>query len=288
MTRAPKLSEPDRKTRSDKRIAGIERYDTADANLLYQRVWGRSFHFGLWEKDVSSISSAALRCKQRIGMAMNIGTEHRVLETGSGLGETSRYLARTFGCHVMATNISEEHHKECLALTEQAGMTEDVVCSYADYHNLPFEKACFDAYVVQEALVHATNKQQVMKEAYRVLRPGGRLVYTDQTTAPERLSKAECDRIAERHGSPDLYDKAAFIRATKQAGFIILESLDWTDHMARHFAELARFIEENYNDLEKDISPTVIDWNLETWRFARDKAYEGSMGWIFVSAQRPE
>ena len=166
-------------------------------------------------------------------------------------------------------------------------MAASVICERADYHVMPFDDNCFDAYVVQEALVHATDKPRVMAEAFRVLRPGRRMVFTDQTTMVESLSAPDRDRIIERHGSPDLFDAAAFEWVAEQAGFHILENQDWSPHMAQHFAELVLCIESDYANLVRDIDPTVIDWNLDTWRFARDKAHEGAMGWVFIAAEKP-
>ncbi len=273
--------------RPSRKIAGVERYGVEDAHRLYQRIWGSSFHFGRWEAGVTSIEDAVLCCKMRIGEALALDTHQHALEAGSGLGETARFLANAYDCHVTATNISEMHLHECIARTDKANMSASVTCAYADYHAMPFEDGYFDAYVMQEALVHATDKPRVMAEAFRVLKPGGRMVFTDQTTMVETLSKADCDRIIERHGSPDLFDAAAFERAAEQAGFHILANQDWSSHMARHFAELVLCLESDYAALARDIDPVVIDWNLDTWRFARDKACDGAMGWVFIAAEKP-
>lgn len=270
-----------------RKITGVERYGVEDAHRLYQRIWGPSFHFGRWETGVASIEDAVLCCKARIGEALALGERQHVLEAASGIGETARFLANAYDCHVTATNISETHLQECMVRTDKANMSASVTCAYADYHAMPFDDGRFDAYVMQEALVHAQDKPRVMAEAFRMLRPGGRMVFTDQTTMVETLNTSDCERIVERHGSPDLFDAAAFERVAEQAGFHILENQDWSPHMARHFAELVLCIETDYAALARDIDPVVIDWNLETWRFARDKAHDGSMGWVFITAVKP-
>jgi len=284
-TDAPEFNEAKQELARD--ITGVERYSLDDANRLYRRVWGASFHFGRWEADIASIEDATQRCKERIGEALAIGPHDSVLEVGSGLGETARFLAETHGCRVTASNVSEKHMRECRARTEQANLSFCIDSALADYHALPFDDTRYDAYVMQEALVHATEKHRVMEEAHRVLKPGRRMVFTDQTTNVEKLGAADRDRIIERHGSPDLFDAAAFERCAENAEFQILEHEDWSPHMARHFAELVVRIENDYQSLAVEIDPTVIEWNLETWRFARDKAENGAMGWSFIVAQKP-
>lgn len=268
-------------------IVGVERYGVDDANRLYRRAWGPSVHFGLWEEDVETIEAAVLRCKGVISDALAIAPHHTVLEAGSGFGETARFLASTYGCQVMATNISAKHQHDCMMQTVSDGLAGQISCAFADYHDLPFDEARFHAYIMQEALVHATNKPRVMSEAFRVLTPGGRMAFTDQTTIAGNLTPADRDRIIERHGSPDLFDDAAFVRSVEQAGFRIIEHQDWSPHMARHFAELVLRIESSYEQFAREIDPAVIDWNLDTWRFARDKAHAGAMGWVFIVAEKP-
>ncbi len=53
----------------------------------------------------------------------------------------------------------------------------------ADIHNLPFGDAVFDAVSCNMGLFHVTEPSQVLAEAARVLRPGGRFAFS-QWTAP--------------------------------------------------------------------------------------------------------
>ncbi len=53
--------------------------------------------------------------------------------------------------------------------------------------NLPFRDEVFDRVLIGECLGHITYKEKALREAYRVLKPGGLLVVYDQTTYLDRL-----------------------------------------------------------------------------------------------------
>ncbi len=63
------------------------------------------------------------------------------------------------------------------------------------------------------------------------------------------------------------------------AGFTDIEVHDWSRHMGRHFANLVARIERAYPMLTADIDTDIIDFNLALWRFGRDLAVSGGIGW---------
>src|SRR5439155_990798 len=74
-------------------------------------------------------------------------------------------------------------------LTRLVRLDRHVVIARADATALPFARARFDACVSQEAFLHIADKATVIGECRRVLRPGGRLAFTDWIAQP-RLGEA--------------------------------------------------------------------------------------------------
>ncbi len=266
---------------------GVERYAMDAINKLYYNVWDNSIHFGIAENASVSYEDAIERTKHAIAALLDLSPEKRVLELASGLGETAHLFAAHYGAHVSATNISQQHLQGARERTALAGLDGLVENVWADFHDLPFEDATFDACFVQEALVHARDKDHVAAEVFRVLRPGGRFVLSDQTTRAEWLSAAERWRFVERHGSPDLLDSGGFIAVLERAGFKIVRDDDHSNALALHFERLVTRIEDHHDALCASIEPDVVGWNLDTWRFAANKAREGAIGWHIFLAQRP-
>ena len=96
-----------------------------------------------------------------------------ILDIGCGTGNLSLELAR-LGARVTGVDISEP----MLAIARQKALREklDVKFYKADVHDLPFDDETFDAVVSLSALEFVSDLGEALKEAYRVLKHGGRLV----------------------------------------------------------------------------------------------------------------
>src|SRR3546814_9243384 len=114
-----------------------------------------------------------------------------VLDVGSGYGALARFLARQYGCEVVASNISERELEWGRELTADQGLEDKVRFEWADFHALPFDGDAFDYYWSQEAFLHAADKATVLTEAQRVLKPGGRSEeHTSELQSLMRISYA--------------------------------------------------------------------------------------------------
>lgn len=246
---------------------------------LYARVWGDSIHFGYYDKPGLDLEAAVTQAKQRMAQCAGLRVGDSILEVASGWGATARYLARACGVSVTATNLEQEFIDKARGLSLQAGLQGQIRHQQADYHDLPFADNRFDVWWCQEATVHARNKPQVFSEAYRCLRPGGRIVFSDQTTRRQLCRAGEALRLAHRHGSDDLYDADDFRAVLQQCGFQRIEVHDWSRHMARHFAKLVNRMECTYAVLQRDVPERTLAFNLSLWRLGRDLAARGAIGW---------
>jgi SAM-dependent methyltransferase len=104
-----------------------------------------------------------------------VGRGMRVLETACGTGiVTERLLARLGGAgHLVATDLNEP--MLAYAATRIAPR-EGLEWRQADAMKLPFDNQSFDAVVCQFGLMFLPDKAAGAREAFRVLRPGGRLL----------------------------------------------------------------------------------------------------------------
>ncbi|MGH8066199.1 MAG: class I SAM-dependent methyltransferase [Candidatus Entotheonellia bacterium] len=107
-----------------------------------------------------------------------------VLDVGSGLGGPARTLAAEHGCRVTGLDLTEEFCRAAAMLTARVGLQERMAFRHGSALDLPFEDATFDAVWTQGVLMNIADKSRLFAEAYRVLRPGGRLAFQASLAGP--------------------------------------------------------------------------------------------------------
>jgi SAM-dependent methyltransferase len=102
-----------------------------------------------------------------------------VLDAGSGVGGTARYLADQFGCRVTAIDLTEEYCDTSRWLNRVVGLDSNISVHHGDVTDLPFPSASFTVVMSQHVQMNVADKTHLYEEAHRVLRPRGRLVIWD-------------------------------------------------------------------------------------------------------------
>ncbi len=97
----------------------------------------------------------------------------RVLDVGSGVGGTARYLAETGRHRVTGVDITPEYVEVATALTELVGLDESARFEQADVRSLPLEAGSYDAAVLLHVGMNIEDKATAFLEVARVLDEGG-------------------------------------------------------------------------------------------------------------------
>lgn len=219
---------------------------------------------------------------QRAGI--NPGSE--VLDVGCGYGATALYLAEEFGCRVTGINISEKELDLARQRTKERGLEHRARFAYGDFHRTDFSDGSFDVVWSQEAFLHGIDKQQILEECHRLLRPGGRLVISDLVTR-EGLSDEERQGIYARLRLREMWSAEEYVAGLNKAGFSVVEQDDWAANVAPTYSAVVAAVRANRADLaERGVPEEQLDSTTAALDLWVSSANAGKIAQAFLVAQK--
>jgi sarcosine/dimethylglycine N-methyltransferase len=255
-------------------------YNSEDADTFYHTVWGgEDLHIGIYESDDDTIFDASRRTVERIaGKIRNPGKEMRVLDLGAGYGGSMRYLARHYGCRAVALNLSEVENERNRRMNKEQGLEELIEVVDGSFEKLDFKDNTFNVVWSQDSFLHSAEREHVLTEAARVLKPGGDFVFTDPMKAddcPEEVLQPILDRLQlEDLGSPAFYRSAG-----ETHGLRLLEFEELQDQLPRHYARVLEELEQREEELRKKISADYLDRMKTGLRHWVEGGRKGRLTW---------
>jgi ubiquinone/menaquinone biosynthesis C-methylase UbiE len=116
----------------------------------------------------------------------HIENAREVLNVGCGIGISSAYIAKRYGCRVVGVDISEKMIEWSRKRAHQERVEDKVEFRVGDILDLPFEDDRFDAVIVESVIAFVDDKAQAIRECRRVTRPSGYVAVNESyfTEAP--------------------------------------------------------------------------------------------------------
>ena len=267
-------------------VAITQAYYDGPADEIYRSIWGDNVHLGVPCSDDCTHPEAMEHTNEIMAGAVPLGPGVRVLDLGCGYGSTARYLAATFGCSVIGTNISQKELELARERAGESGLDHLLSFEYGDFHDLGYSDATFDVVWSQEAFLHAADKNAVLAECRRVLKPGGSLAFTDILVRRD-TPDADRERIYDRVKSPDMWDFEDYRVALSRLDLPVYREEDWSQHVARSYAWVRDRLQENQEALMPRVGADTIDRTLQALSFWVDSANAGYIGWAMFVAGTP-
>lgn len=206
-------------------------YDELDD--FYRKIWGEHVHHGLWVTGRESHRTAVRQLVDVVAAEAEIASGDEVLDVGSGYGAAARQIALDYGAHVTAITLSPVQHEYALGRVLPAHNPSYVLGDWLQ-NDLPDER--FDAVYAIECASHIDDVEHFLREAVRVLRPGGRVVVC-AWTATERASERHVRHLLEpicREGRlAHLSTATEYVDAIEKADAVLTEFRDLSTNVSR-------------------------------------------------------
>ncbi len=121
----------------------------------------------------------------------------RLLDVAGGTGDIAfRFLKRAGEAHATVFDMTQPMLDEGRKRAEAAQLQDSLDWVCGDAMALPFEDDQFDVYTISFGIRNVTRIADALSEAYRVLKPGGRLMVLEFSAIPNKAMQWAYDRYS--------------------------------------------------------------------------------------------
>ncbi|HEV7242109.1 MAG TPA: methyltransferase domain-containing protein [Thermoanaerobaculia bacterium] len=194
-----------------------------------------ALHYGFWIGGVRNHSQAVARMNQELADRLAVSSSDRVLDAGCGVGGTAIFLAKNYGCSVVGVNIVDRQLRIAADNVRRHDAVDQVDLICTSFLNLGLADSSVSAILYIESACHAQVPEQLLREAYRVLRPGGRIAVTSYFRGDRMLTEREEAFLRfweEAWSMAPLITVESFLDAMQRVGFRNISQRDETRAIA--------------------------------------------------------
>jgi cyclopropane fatty-acyl-phospholipid synthase-like methyltransferase len=202
---------------------------------FYREFLGDHWHTGFYDPAAPMGPQDQLRMERVVADSAGLEAGCEVLDVGCGVGGPALHIARLTGARVRGLTPNPRQLAIARARATAEGSQDRVGFDLGDAGDLPYADASFDAVLFFESPCHFPDRDRFFAEAWRVLRPGGRLAGEDWLAGdacPPAQRDAWVRRIGQTWAIPSLDTAAGYARGMAAAGFEVELARDMREEMA--------------------------------------------------------
>lgn len=269
-----------------------QHYD--DLDPFYRQIWGDHLHHGIWVRSQRRRpkKDAVQALVHFVSQLSGIRKEDRVCDIGCGYGATAQLIAESYGAHVTGVTVSEKQFQQTKNRSSASGSLR---FRLMDWLTNDFKGRQFHHAIAIESSEHMPDKKKFFSEAFRILKPGGRLVVCSWLSSPSPApwqTRHLLVPICREGRLPGLASLPEYTRLMKQTGFESVSAHRLTPLVKRTWPEsvvrTVRYFVANPG-MVRHLSPRVLssaDFSRSLLRIWL--AYEvGAMEYAIFRGKRP-
>ncbi len=214
------------------RLEAVRRYYTSTADD-YRYFWSNkpelAMHFGYYDDSANSHQASLQRMNQKLADLVKISAGNSVLDMGCGSGTSAFWLARHYNCNVSGITIVEREYEQAVKRARREGMEDRLTFKLLDYNNSKLADGSFDVVWCLESLVHSVDKARAVREAYRLLKPGGRLIIAEYMVSeglPSEKDKEQLEYWLKAWEMPNLNSHKQYLSQLETSDFKNVKTYD--------------------------------------------------------------
>jgi ubiquinone/menaquinone biosynthesis C-methylase UbiE len=225
--------------KKDYTIKDVQDVYDGPGGLLWEAVMGEQIHSG--GPAMTDVLAEKIGLKKGMTIA----------DLCSALGAPARHLAKKYGVTVKGVDATKTMIEKATKRTREAKLDRLVEYYEGNVLDLPFKAESIDVVWGQEAWCYITDKERLIKEAYRVLKPDGKIGFTDWIITG-KITPAELDPLYETMAFPYMETFDGYKELLKNKGFKNIQAWDQTEEFARCF-------DDYYVTIHEELKPTILE-----------------------------
>jgi tocopherol O-methyltransferase len=213
-------------------------YDELDP--FYREVWGEHVHHGYWARSDESPDQATTALVELVAERLDLAPGQKVCDIGCGYGATAQALAERHAVDVTGITVSGA---QAAVASERRPAGGRLAIRHGDWLANDLPDQTFDRAYAIESSEHMADKGRFFAEAWRVLRPGGRLVVCAWLARPAPRPwevRWLLEPICREGRLPGMGEQAEYRCLAEAAGFATVATEDLSARVARTWSVCAR------------------------------------------------
>jgi tocopherol O-methyltransferase len=214
-----------------------EYYNTTQ--IHYEKWWdlknGLSLHYGIWEEGIKNFAEALTNTNRILMNLSNIQDSEKILDAGCGVGGAAIFLSNNKNVKVIGITLSEKQVKFATASAIAGRSDHNVSFHLIDYTDTPFDDGTFDVVWACESISSAPDKNDFIRESYRVLKKGGRLILSDffLTDDHQEDKNGWIKKWCQTWSISNLETSDLFVNSLMDGGYEVKENINYTKNIYR-------------------------------------------------------